>query len=232
MSLAFDSDLALRRLVVAAGQAPSVHNTQPWRFRVPDGELIELFADLDRRLRVGDPRGRNQLVSCGAALFNLRLAVRTGGRRPMVWLLPNPEEEPELLAAVRMGAALPASAEQLELYNMIPIRRTSRRPYFTRTLPPAVLVELRLAASREGARLVPLDRHRAADTLEHAALAEDELSRDHAYLAELAAWTMPRARHDGVPGYTLGPPRRSSGTPRWRRAHRSTACSGSTRSRR
>jgi len=58
-------------LIATAARAPSVHNTQPWRFRV--GEFaIELYADMGRKLRT-DPLGREMLISCGAALFGLRL---------------------------------------------------------------------------------------------------------------------------------------------------------------
>ncbi|SEH02462.1 hypothetical protein SAMN05444920_126120 [Nonomuraea solani] len=205
MFSSFATELGVRRLLVAAGQAPSVLNTQPWRFHVVRREFVEVFADPDRRLRVSDPRGRNQYVSCGAALFNLRLAIRTAGQRPMVWLLPSPEEEPGLLAAVRMDGASPVSDEHRELYDLIPVRRTSRRPFADQRLPRAVLAELRVAASREGATLIPLDRHAATDMLDYATIAEDELGRDHEYRAELAAWTMPGARYDGMPGCTHGP---------------------------
>ncbi|UBU18241.1 Acg family FMN-binding oxidoreductase [Nonomuraea gerenzanensis] len=205
MSASLTTGLGVRRLLVAAGQAPSVLNTQPWRFRVVRQELVEVFADQDRRLRVTDPRGRNQYVSCGAALFNLRLAVRTSGRRPLVWLLPAPEDEPDLLAAVRLGVALPASAEHRALYDLIPVRRTNRRPFYDRGVPRAVMAALRVAASREGAALLPLDRHATADMLDYAAIAEDELARDHDYRAEVAAWTMPGALYDGMPGYAHGP---------------------------
>ncbi|TYB56541.1 hypothetical protein FXF51_42920 [Nonomuraea sp. PA05] len=205
MSASIATELGVRRLLVAAGQAPSVLNTQPWRFRVVRGEYVEVLADQDRRLRVGDPRGRNQHVSCGAALFNLRLAVRTAGWRPMVWLLPSPGEEPGLLAAVRLGAASPVPGDARELYDLIPVRRTSRRPFISRSLPRAVWEELRLAASREGAALVRLGRPATADMLDYAAIAEDELARDRGYLAEVAAWTMRGARHDGLPGHVHGP---------------------------
>ncbi|MFG1947113.1 Acg family FMN-binding oxidoreductase [Nonomuraea sp. NPDC048826] len=196
--------LGVRRLLLAAGQAPSVCNTQPWRFHVVPGRHIELLADPARRLRVADPRGRSMTVSCGAALFNLRLAVRHVGRRPIVWPLPDPEN-PLLMAAVRVAEGRPATAENRELYELIPARRTNREPYSGRPVPPSVLGDLRIAASREGATLVPLDGDCAAEMLDHVALAEDELSRDRAYQAELAAWTMPGARFDGVPGYAQGP---------------------------
>lgn len=205
MSVSLATELGVRRLLVAAGQAPSVFNTQPWRFRVVRREFVEVFADPDRRLRISDPRGRNQYVSCGAALFNLRLAVRTAGQRPMVWLLPSPEEEPELLAAVRMAGSLPVPGEYRALYDLIPLRRTSRRPFADHALPHAVRAELRQAARREGAGLVFLDRHATNDMLDYAAIAEEELARDHDYRAELAAWTMPGPRYDGLPGYVHGP---------------------------
>jgi hypothetical protein len=74
-------------LLATAARAPSVHNTQPWRFRA--GEYaIELYADQSRKLRV-DPVGREMLISCGAALFGLRLAVRSLGHVPVVELLPD-----------------------------------------------------------------------------------------------------------------------------------------------
>ncbi|MCK2215916.1 nitroreductase family protein [Actinomadura sp. ATCC 31491] len=205
MSISTAADLGTRRLLSAAGQAPSILNTQPWRFDVVTREFVELYADPDRRLRVSDPRGRSLHVSCGAALFNLRLAMRVSGQRPMVWLLPEPDDEPGLLAAVRAGGPLPVTQEQRELYDLIPVRRTSRLPFTARPVPLAVMAELRIAASREGATLLPLSRAAAADLLDYAAIAEDELTRDHAYQAELAAWTMAGARFDGVPAYAHGP---------------------------
>jgi hypothetical protein len=64
-----------------ATRAPSVHNTQPWRFRVsPD--VVQLWSDPRRKLRA-EPSGREMLISCRAALFGLRLAVRSLG-----YLLP------------------------------------------------------------------------------------------------------------------------------------------------
>src|SRR5690606_11700207 len=112
---------------------------------------------------------------------------------------------PRLLAAVRPAAARPATGETRVLYELIPVRRTSREPFSDRPVPPRVLAELRIAASREGATLVPLERDAAAEMLEYAAIAEDELAADPAYRAELAAWTMPGARFDGVPACTHGP---------------------------
>src|SRR5438045_7481333 len=85
-------------LIATAARAPSVHNTQPWRFRVGH-DAIDLYSDQRRKLRA-DPVGREMLISCGAALLGLRLAVRSLGYQPMVELLPDPARL-RLLARVR-----------------------------------------------------------------------------------------------------------------------------------
>ena len=59
-------------------QAPSVFNTQPWRWRI-DGDALELRADRDRQLTVADPDGRLLLLSCGAALHHVRVALAAAG---------------------------------------------------------------------------------------------------------------------------------------------------------
>jgi hypothetical protein len=94
-------------LIATAARAPSVHNTQPWRFKV-SRYAIELYADPRRKLRV-DRLGREMLISCGAAVFGLRLAVRSLGYLPLVELLPDPDRL-RLLARVRLGAAEHARA--------------------------------------------------------------------------------------------------------------------------
>jgi hypothetical protein len=65
----------LMRCVHAATLAPSLHNSQPWRFRLM-GEAVEVYADRHRQLEVLDPDGRELMVSVGAAVFTLRLALR------------------------------------------------------------------------------------------------------------------------------------------------------------
>lgn len=86
----------VRHVVQAAGLAPSVHNTQPWRF-VARPERLELLADRSRRLAVLDPDGRQLHLSCGAALLHCRVAARALGLDVAVRLLPDPTR-PQLLA--------------------------------------------------------------------------------------------------------------------------------------
>ena len=88
-------------VLATAGRAPSPHNTQPWRFRVRR-HAIELHLDPERALPVVDPEGTEQRLACGAALFNLRLALHSYGIRPLVTFLPD-RGNPNYLAVVRHG---------------------------------------------------------------------------------------------------------------------------------
>jgi nitroreductase len=118
-------DGVVRMLIGAAGAAPSIHNTQPWRFRVT-GDLIEVHGDPGRMLWVADPRGRALHLSCGAALFNLRLAIRMLAAKPLVWPLPDPQHEPTLLASVQLQPSRPATSAEREMFEMIGQRHSSR----------------------------------------------------------------------------------------------------------
>jgi nitroreductase len=92
---------ALNACLEAATAAPSIHNSQPWRFLVRPGG-IDLYADRTRRLAVLDPHGRELAISLGAALLNLRVAVLRHGRVPVTRLLPD-RSQPDLVAQVRLG---------------------------------------------------------------------------------------------------------------------------------
>src|SRR6516165_2414883 len=149
-------------LIATAGRAPSVHNTQPWRFRV--GEYaIELYADLGRKLRV-DPVGREMLISCGAALFGLRLAIRSLGYHPVVELLPDPARL-RLLARVTAGAAEPMTVMERQMLTAVPHRHTHRGGFAPGPLPAGLLAGLQHDALAEGATLELVDRGIAYDRL-------------------------------------------------------------------
>ena len=193
------------RLLRAAAAAPSMHNTQPWRFRVSDpGRTIELRADPARQLPYGDPDGRAAHIACGAALFNLRLAAAAAGLRADARLLPDPGE-PLLLATVWLAGPHRPAAAEAELHAAIEERHTNRQPFSSRPVPPGVLAELAEAASLEHATLHILDRDEAVRVLNLAADAERAQLADPAYRAELARWTGGQRDHDGIPDSALGP---------------------------
>ncbi len=187
-------------LIATAGRAPSVHNTQPWRFRVAE-DMVELRADPGRRLSQLDPDGRYLLVSCGAALFGLRLAVRGLGYRPVTELLPVPGQ-PEVLARVRLGAPVPLGPDGRRLLAAVRRRHTHRGPFSPQPLPAELPDALRADAAAEAAALVFLGDPRRLRQLARLV----EAGQRHQYLdpraaEEMRAWTRPagsRAR-DGVP---------------------------------
>ncbi len=189
------------QLIEAAIAAPSMHNSQPWRFvaRLAD-RVIEIYADPARTLRRGDPRGRAVHIACGSALFNLRLAIAQAGCEPVTRLLPS-ARNPLLLASVRLaGSYRPRPAER-DLYAAIR-RHAGRGPLSAQPLPRGLLAAMAEAAALEGASLRLLDQMDALRILRRSAAADPDLRTDPAYLAELAAWTG-GLRH-GQPGQGRG----------------------------
>ena len=189
-----------RYVVTEAVWAPSVHNTQPWRF-VADGQQISLYADTDRGLPVADPGGREMMISCGAALFNLRLALRSLGYVPETQVLPDPCE-PLLVARVTWRQRTPASEFERRLSSQVRRRRTHRGAFDPGPLPQGTLAALRGSAARDEAslRIVADDAGRA--TLAAAVeTAERHLRLDAERDREVAGWSPPpgSTRSDGVP---------------------------------
>jgi hypothetical protein len=196
-------DGMVRRIVEAAATAPSIHNTQPWRFRVVGGDLMEVHGDPGRVLWVADPRGRALHLSCGAALFNVRLAIRMTGARPLVWPLPDPVREPTLIASVQLDEGRPPTQAERELHEVIWQRHTSRVPFSDKPIPSPVLIALERAADAEFTGLRTLNADDAARVLELAAAADRELAEDFDHRVELASWIGTEG-DDGVPVPALG----------------------------
>ena len=190
----------LDAIVATAARAPSVHNTQPWRFRL-SGNVLELHADPSRRLDRVDPQGREMLISCGAALFGLRLAVRKFGFRPVVELLPS-RARPDLLARIRLGAAVSIRTGEQRLLDATRRRHTHRGPFTAEELPDGLPAALQRDAESEAATLVLV--RAGGDYRQLAALvaAAEQRQCHHPILAaEMRAWTHPRTSRprDGVP---------------------------------
>jgi hypothetical protein len=195
---------SLRRAAVRATRAPSVHNTQPWRFVVRD-DTLEIHADFARQLHVLDPRGRQLLISCGCALLNARVALAALGCPVHIGRFPDPAD-PTLVA--RLSAGSPAAALEAELAGLDPVieeRRTNRRAFSAEEVPAAFVDHLVAAAVRQGAEIVEITRleHRLT-TARLSQLADRIENADPAYRAELRAWTTDDpSRVDGVPAFAV-----------------------------
>ncbi|WP_432971509.1 Acg family FMN-binding oxidoreductase [Dactylosporangium sp. CA-233914] len=187
---------------IAALRAPSILNTQPWRWRL-SGDRGELWADRTRQLAGLDPDGHLLLLSCGAALHHATVALLAAGYAADVSRLPDPDRA-DLVALVRQGRP---SEQDDRLYRAIYRRRTDRRPFADERPSAAVLSQLRDAAERHGVHLHVIRADQAtafAAAVAHAGAVEHGDAR---FRDDVLAWTT-RARpdRDGVSARNMVPP--------------------------
>ena len=196
----------LRAAVKYAVRAPSSHNSQPWLFRITAGEALELRADRARGLPVVDPDDRELVISCGAALFHLCVALRHFGCAPRVERLPD-AADPDLLARIRLSGTWERTAEDEALFQAIATRRTNRLPFESRSLSETLGPALEAAAQAEGAWLHLFRTNQARIAVADLVAEADRLQMaDKRFRRELAAWLRPNwsDRGDGMPGFALG----------------------------
>jgi len=203
-------------LIEMAARALSVHNTQPWRFEI-DRDAIELYADPSRQLLV-DPGGREMVISCGAALYGLRLAVRSLGYLPDVELLADSatqELAPRALARLRLGPAAPVTAEERKLLAAVPHRHTHRGPFESGPLPKGLLPRLEDDVRAEHATLIVIDSPRARRELAELVTATAcQQDRDPRSRSDIWQWTRSTGSlaRDGVPAHAIpAVPERAAG---------------------
>lgn len=201
MTLAFPDPVSLRAVLTLATQAPSLHNTQPWRWRIGPDSLM-LFADPSRQLAHADPDRRDLLVSCGATLHHCTVALATIGWRAKVERLPDPSD-PNHLAIITLSPQTPGELDLL-LAGAIGRRRTDRRTYGPWPVPWGNIALMGARAARAGVMLrqiEPLPRLNAV--IAEAASAH---AGDAGYVSELGAWTGRRGSVAGVPAQNTPEP--------------------------
>jgi nitroreductase len=196
-------------LVAYAVLAPSGHNTQPWIFHFAGEDMLELRADRSRRLPVVDPEDRALVISCGAALANLRLAAAALGAALRVSVLPKPADR-DLLAQIQWLGAGPEAPDSSAVLQAMSSRRTTRRGFAPEPLP----AEAKEAATRAARQDGDTTLHWASDAARKHALAllvaeGDRIQMaDPAFRRELADWVHSRraASRDGMSGAAFGMP--------------------------
>ncbi|GAA3766383.1 Acg family FMN-binding oxidoreductase [Salinactinospora qingdaonensis] len=194
------TDEAPVRAALRAGErAPSVCNTRPWAL-THSGSRIAVSVDVDRRLEVSDPKARELVISCGAALYNIRTALRAHGVLPKINILPDPER-PGLLAEIDTTHSVEPSNLDLLLYPSIGKRRTHRGP-FTADVDDVRLVRaLSTAAATEGAALRLITDKGLVQSLAGLVAAAEHVQRhERSHAEELARWVRsPGSRRpDGI----------------------------------
>ena len=188
----------LLRAAAAGVRAPSMHNTQPWLFRLRDG-AIDVVADRSRQLAAADRTGWAVRLACGAATYNARLALAAAGVPAEVALRPD-SSEPDLIARLTPGRSRPPTCPELDLFTAIARRFSNRAPFRPDPVPADTRVRLIEAARAEGCWLellvgmIPL-----TGFAEIAHSADRVLRRDQGYRAEMISWTRTGDARDGVP---------------------------------
>jgi hypothetical protein len=195
---------ALQKAAATALRAPSIFNTQPWRWEL-HGPTLELWADRSRQLDVTDPTGRMLTISCGVALDHALVALAADGYDPTVERLPA-DDAPQLLARITLTGGSVAKTGALRLLAAIAQRHTDRRPFADTPVPDSVVERLREIAETRGVYLAELGADRMVRFQVTAARAGELTEDDPAYQAELAEWThRPTGSGDGVAGANTVP---------------------------
>ncbi|MFD2768167.1 Acg family FMN-binding oxidoreductase [Micromonospora eburnea] len=192
---------ALAEAAATSGRAPSVHNTQPWRWKVlPDA--LELRMARDLRISATDPEGRLVTLSCGAALHHACVALAAQGWTAVVERMPDPGQ-PELLARLTGFRHTGADPDAMRLVQCMQVRHTDRRPVSDEPLPGAALDEIVAAAHADDVRLQILDPDQVMDLAAAASQAGTVAAEDPQTREELEYWTSRAGTGTGLPPEVL-----------------------------
>jgi len=192
----------LAQVLEHALRAPSVHNTQPWRWRLGD-DVIDLFADIGRQLPVTDPDGRDLTISCGVALHHLVVALGHAGHDAYVKRMPDPQDSTHL-ATITISDAPPDPATA-RLFGAIARRHTELRRMRCQPVPVALQAALVDAARRFDVRMVRANGVREAFNNAFAAAAERELWTNGHTTALHISGPRTGSRHGGRDSRVVGP---------------------------
>ena len=178
---------ALSAAATTAGYAPSIYNTQPWRWRLSSDEL-NLHLDHNRALDVTDPDSRLAILSCGVALHHALVSLAAEGWHAILTRLPDPAH-PDHLARLRLQRRIPVSLEARRHRQTIELRHTDRRPTAGDPIDADKLDFIVAAVESAGAGLHLLQPDQVHDLAGAADQAQRAEAEDVAWQAEVAYWT-------------------------------------------
>jgi nitroreductase len=193
---------ALAAAARTAGFAPSIHNTQPWQWRVI-GTTMELRAERSRQLSVTDPSGRMLTISCGAALHHAKVALAAEAWHATVVEVPDPADG-DLLASIEITGRTDVDLQSVRDLQTLRIRQTDRRPVADTPLGQADITALTEVATTAGARLHFLRHDDIIELASAADRAQHVESLDPAWREEVAFWAGAAAQGGlGVPAEVI-----------------------------
>lgn len=185
--------------------APSGHNTQPWLFKLSD-DSIELIADRTRALPVIDPGDIELIISCGAALENLLVAMKYFKYKPDISFFPD-DGDNDLLARVKFAGAYETTDNDVQLFKAIPNRSTNRTPFAEQAIDGLTLQEFESCIYEGRTNLTIIrDNKKREDVLKLIEKGDKVQCEDKSFCRELAQWVHPNRKNskDGIPGYAFG----------------------------
>lgn len=184
-----------------ACRAPSIHNSQPWRFVGDHAGGLQLFLDRDR-LVDADSSGRQALLSCGAVLDHFKVALAAAGWVANVDYYPNPNDYTHLASIGFVPMEFVTDAHRSRA-DAILTRRTDRLPFDEPADWDAFEIVLRQQVGDDLALLDVLPDNARPQLAEASQLTESLRLYDSSYHAELAWWTGPFGASDGIPQSSL-----------------------------
>jgi nitroreductase len=194
MSADLPDSKTIQTALTMAVRAPSVHNTQPWLWRVAENS-VHLYSNRSLQLTSTDPDSRDLTISCGIALNHCVVAFAALGWLAKAHRFPNPADSSHL-AAIELEQ-YPATEVDIALAGAILRRRTDRRRYSARPVSAADISLMGARAARAGVML------RNVESLTRLSELVSEAAYRHAssfeYLSELSIWSGRYASQAGVP---------------------------------
>jgi len=196
----------LKHFIKYAILAPSGHNTQPWIFSIKEEEVaINLYADRSRALPVIDPDDRELIISCGAALANLMIAMQYYEYIPQIEYFPD-EGDNDWLAKIKPIPGYEPDENDKKLFQAIKIRRTNRLPYADDKIDQFFIEKFKALISEENLTLHIVEEKNRENLIRIIENADRIQAANKSFCRELAQWIHPNrtSSKDGIPGYAFG----------------------------